>query len=142
MRNRVHYLTNKRMQLGLTLRFLLVTLLFALFVGFEVYITIWPVVSEVIPGNLVALVRYQIVYRVFFFSIPLVFVITAFSIVFTHRIAGPLYRLETMLDRFLKGEDIEDIQLRKEDDLHALAQKINALLSMVRDSKGEAKPAR
>jgi len=142
MTKRVHFLTNKRMQLGLTLRFLLVTVLFALFVGFEVYITIWPVVSEAIPGELVALVRSQIVYRVLFFSIPLVFVITAFSIVFTHRIAGPLYRVETMLERFLKGEEIGDIQLRKEDELQGLAQKINALLSVVRESKGGVKPSR
>lgn len=142
MTKRVHYLTNKRMQLGLTLRFLLVTVLFALFVGFEVYITIWPVVSEVIPDNLVALVRSQIVYRVLFFSIPLIFVIMAFSIVFTHRIAGPLHRLESMLERFLKGEEIGDIQLRKEDELQGLTQKINVLLSMARGSKEGVKSNR
>jgi nitrogen fixation/metabolism regulation signal transduction histidine kinase len=79
------------------------------------------------------LVRSQILFRVFCFSIPFVFVIVAFCIVFTHRIAGPITRLELTIDRFLQGEDVEDVQLRKEDDLKGLTQKINDLIRLTKD---------
>ena len=99
MKKRVHYLPKQKMQLALTLRLLLLTVLFAFFVGFEVYITVWPVVSEFIPRTLMSAVKEQILFRVVFFSIPLLFVIGAFFVIFTHRIAGPLYRLDQTLER-------------------------------------------
>jgi len=57
-RIRGHYLIKKRMQLGLSFRFLFLTILFSLFIGFELYISIWPVVSGLIPKDLMDLVKY------------------------------------------------------------------------------------
>ena len=127
-----NYLIKKRMQLGLTLRFLFLTILFALFIGFEAYITIWPVVSEVIPENLVSLVRYQIFFRLFLFIFPVIFVIAGFSIVFSHRIAGPIYRFEQTLDDLIQGKEVKFIHLRKGDELQELAAKINELIRVVK----------
>ncbi|MEW6666466.1 MAG: hypothetical protein AB1512_14750 [Thermodesulfobacteriota bacterium] len=135
MTKRTHYLPKQRMQIALTLRLLLLTVLFAFFVGFEVYITAWPVVSEFIPRTLMGAVREQILFRVIFFSIPLLFVIGAFFVIFTHRIAGPLYRLEQTLDRLIAGENVETVSLRKNDELGELASRINILISMVKKSR-------
>ena len=135
MRIRRHYLIKKKMQLGLTFRFLFLTILLSLFIGFEVYITVWPVVSGVISKDLMNLVRNQVFYRSLFFVLPLLFVIVAFSIIFSHRIAGPVYRLEHTLDMVIKGEDVRDIKLRKGDELQELAARINDLIHIVKKAK-------
>ncbi len=135
MTTRGKYLIKKSMQLGLTLRFLFLIVVFSFFIGFEVYITIWPVVSGVIPQNLLDMVTDQIFFRLVCFIFPVVFVITAFSIVFSHRIAGPIYRLEKTLDRLIRGEDVETIRLRRGDALKELVEKINNLISMVKQSR-------
>ena len=49
---RKRFLVKREIQMGLALRFLLLIVLFSLFVGFEVYISIWHVVSHVIPEDL------------------------------------------------------------------------------------------
>ena len=134
-----NYLIKKRMQLGLTFRFLLLVILFSLFVGFEVYITVWPVVSKVISEDLITLVKHQIFFRLFFFSLPLIFVIVAFSIVFSHRIAGPVYRIEQTLDKLIQGEDTGCIHLRPGDELRELAAKLNDLIRIVAKSRLQGK---
>jgi sensor histidine kinase YesM len=135
MTTRGKYLIKKSMQLGLTIRFLFLIIIFSLFIGFEVYITIWPAVSGVIPQDLLDLVMDQIFFRLICFILPVIFVITAFSIVFSHRIAGPIYRLENTLDRLIRGEDVETIRLRKGDALKELIEKINSLITMVKQSR-------
>jgi len=138
-RIRRHYLIKKRMQLGLTFRFLFLTILFSLFIGFELYISIWPVVSGLIPKDLMDLVKYQIFFRLLFFAFPVIFVIVASSIVFSHRIAGPIYRFEQTLDKLIKGEHTEYIQLRKGDELSTLATKLNELIRIAGKSKDPMK---
>ena len=135
MKRRVHYLINKRMQLAWTFRFLFVIIVFALFVAFEMYITMWPVASGLIPEELINLARHQVLFRLICFSFPAILVIILFALIFTHRIAGPLYRLEKTLDKLLQGEDVKPIRLRKNDELKDLTIKINSLASMIINSK-------
>jgi signal transduction histidine kinase len=134
MRIRSHYLIKKKLQLGLALRFLLLSVLFSIFIGFEVYITIWPVVAEAISGLSIALVKKHILFRLIFFSIPVIFVIVIGSIIFTHRIAGPLYRLEKTLDDLIAGKDVDIIRLRKKDEFQGLTQKLNELIRIIKKS--------
>src|SRR3989338_21534 len=49
-------------------------------------------------------------------------------LIITHRIAGPLHRLETDLTEIAKGNLTKDIHLRKKDEFKALAAIINSLL--------------
>jgi len=135
MKTRRRFLVKREMQMGLAWRFLLLTVLFSLFVGFEVFVSIWHVVSHVIPEDLESLVRNRILSRMVIFAIPVVFVIIACSIVFTHRIVGPLSRLEEVLQRLVKGEDVDYIQLRKNDELRALASTINDLVKSHKSRK-------
>ena len=69
------------------------------------------------------------------FIFPVIFVIMTFSIVFSHRIAGPIYRLEKTLDRLISGEDVETIRLRKSDALKELVEKVNSLITMIKQSR-------
>lgn len=141
-KRRVQYLTHKRMQLSFTA----VAIFFALFIGFLVYVTIWPVASAFIPKNLIYLVKHQILVRTLLFLIPAVFVIAGFAIVFSHRVAGPLYRIQRTIDAVVRGEDVPRLELRRKDDpeLKDLANKINDLFALIKDlriSKAENSPS-
>ena len=81
-KKRVQYLINKKMQLAFTARFLVVTLLFSLFIGFLAYVTIWPVASAFVPKGLVDLVKHQILIRSVLFLIPAIGVIVSFALSF------------------------------------------------------------
>ncbi len=43
--------------------------------------------------------------------------------------------LERILERFVQGEDVEYIRLRKTDELEELAARINDLMRMIRESR-------
>lgn len=134
-KRRKNVLTKKGLQLRVTRNFLLLMILFSLFVGFEVFVSIWQVVSHTIPEDSVALVRKQILFRMLVFAIPVACVIVACSIVLTHKIAGPLYRLETTLQKLAKGEDVDYIQIRKKDQLKELTSTINDLIRSLKGKK-------
>lgn len=50
-----------------------------------------------------------------------------FTLIGTHRIAGPLYRFEIALEKISQGDLTDTIVLRKNDEGKMLAQRINAL---------------
>lgn len=138
MRRRVHYLINKRMQLTFTARFLIVTILFALFIAFLAYVTIWPVASAYVQEAFIDIVKRQIFARTIWFLIPAILVIIAFGIIISHRIAGPLYRIERTIDQVVQGGDVEYIRLRKKDEpeLKNLSNRINDLIALVKELRG------
>lgn len=134
-KRRKNVLPKKGLQLRVTRNFLLLMVLFSLFVGFEVFVSIWQVVSDTIPDNSVALVRKQILFRMIVFAIPVACVIVACSIVLTQHIAGPLYRLEKKLQKLAKGEDVDYIRIRKNDELKGLTSTINDLIRSLKSKK-------
>ena len=134
-KRRKNVLTKKGLQLHITRNFLLLMILFSLFVGFEVFVSMWQVVSYSIPEDSVTLVRKQILFRMIVFAVPVACVIVACSIVLTHKIAGPLYRLEKKLQKLAKGEDVGYIQIRKKDQLKELASTINDLIRSIKNKK-------
>jgi signal transduction histidine kinase len=138
-RKRAHYLVNKHMQLGVTFRFMMVTILFALFIGFEIYISIWPVVSEFVPREVMHLVRRQVLVRTALFLIPIILVIASFTIIISHRVAGPLFRIQRTIDDVVRGEKVEYINLRKKDELKGLAAKVNELIAVVQELRGSGR---
>jgi signal transduction histidine kinase len=123
-----NYLINERMQLTLTLRFLVLSLLFTIFIGMMMFFVIWPVVRIYIPPALVSVMIQQLVSKLYSTSFILLIVIAGFSIVLTHRIAGPVYNLEKTLERLNQGEDVNLIKLRDGDELQELATKINQVI--------------
>ena len=130
----VNYLINKRMQLAFTARFLIVTILFAVFIGFLGYVTLWPIFLAYVPKNLIDLAKHQVFIRTILFLIPAVFVIIGFTIVVSHRFAGPLNRLVRTIDDVIQGKDVENIRLRKKDEpeLKILSAKLNDLIALVK----------
>ncbi|MBN1622202.1 MAG: hypothetical protein JW871_06390 [Endomicrobiales bacterium] len=50
------------------------------------------------------------------------------NIYYSHRIVGPIFRLKRMLERKTKGEEVNPIFFRKNDNFHDLAELINKIL--------------
>ncbi|MFH0738867.1 MAG: methyl-accepting chemotaxis protein [Candidatus Omnitrophota bacterium] len=53
------------------------------------------------------------------------------GLVISHRIAGPVYRLEQELDKISKGDFSLRIRFRKKDELASIAQGINKVLDKI-----------
>jgi len=133
------------MQLRLTFKFIVLTVSFCLVIGVLVYHTIWPVVSGFVPLALINQLKGLIFKRLFYFSLPLLAVIMACCIVFTHKIAGPVYNMENKLEKLLAGDDPPLIYLRKGDELQELADKLNEVMTKFKtlresNSQNEAPP--
>jgi len=127
-----NYLINERMQLTLTFRFLALSLIFTIFIGLLMFFVIWPVVRVYIPSALVSVLIQQLISKLYSTSFILLIVIAGFSIILTHRIAGPVYNLEKTLEQLNQGEDVKLIKLRDGDELQELAKKINKVILYMR----------
>lgn len=56
-------------------------------------------------------------------------IISVLGIFYSHKIAGPVYRIGTDIKRVLDGEEGVIIKLRKTDKLHDLAERVNQLIT-------------
>ena len=85
-------------------------------------------IPEAIAYNLVPVARK--VNLIILIALPIaLFVIWFMALELSHRIAGPLYRLEKELNDRIEGNKSGPIQLREKDELRALADKINKLIT-------------
>jgi len=81
----------------------------------EVLETLLPAVRKI---NLIMLIAVPII----------LFVIWVIAMEISHRIAGPIFRLEKELDDHLAGKSHGPIKLRTKDELKILVEKINKLI--------------
>jgi signal transduction histidine kinase len=115
------------------LRLLLVLVLFALFMLFESWMVLWPALSAHVPEPHMPDLLRRIGLRLLLFGIPVAFVIVAMGIVLTHRIAGPLLRIERTLDDLLERGEAHPIRLRKNDELQGLCRRVNRVIERLTD---------
>lgn len=69
-------------------------------------------------------------------NVIIVFIV---SIMYSHQIAGPAYKLEKSIQRIANGDLTFEIHLRKNDNLKELASAINQMLGNFRDTIASAK---
>lgn len=56
------------------------------------------------------------------------------ALLFSHRIAGPLYRIEKIINNITETGNIDQkIVLRKSDELHELAEALNKMFAVLKD---------
>ena len=89
----------------------------------------WQIVfPELIAYNLLPVLHK--VNMVLCITVPIVFlIILLVALELSHRIAGPLYRLEKELDERISGTKHGPIHLRQNDELRPLADRLNKLLN-------------
>lgn len=76
-------------------------------------------------------------FPVLYFAIVLLFLflVGAGSILFTHRVAGPIYRFEQTIRQIIEDYDLDvRVRLRQGDELQELAHEFNHLLDRIRES--------
>lgn len=62
-------------------------------------------------------------------------VIAIIGVFYSHRIAGPVYRIKADIEKVLAGEKDVRVVLRKTDKLHDLAESVNLLLEELQKSR-------
>ncbi len=134
-----NYLISKDIQLRITLKFVIPAICFSVLSGLSVFFTLWPTIAKLTPeaGEIEQYFRITILYMLALNSFGILCLITAVGIVITHRIAGPVYRMQQHLERVLQGEKIGLIQLRREDEFHELAETINQVLEQKNQENSE-----
>ena len=126
-----NYLLSKDLQLRITLKFVVPALFLSVLSGLVVFLIVWPLLSEFAPDNLIKQFQTIMVIGLFLCSIGIICLVTALGIVVTHRVAGPIYRIEQDLKRLLQGEKIEPIHIRRRDEFQELVDIINQVIEML-----------
>ncbi|MBI2608179.1 MAG: methyl-accepting chemotaxis protein [Deltaproteobacteria bacterium] len=103
------------------------------FVGSLLFFLIFYLLSDqiMIPEHVVATlgpVITKLKYILILGGIPLVAVLLGWAIIISHRLAGPIYRLEQDLEKIAEGNHSVRVKFRKNDRLDPLAEKINRVL--------------
>jgi methyl-accepting chemotaxis protein len=126
---------DKKLQVGMSLHitgFLYMYLvLFALLANFAALKTVVFGGSE--EAYLEAVTRLDIFVEVFVFPLVATFVCMCLhGFLFTHRIAGPVYRIKEMLKRVQGGDLATDVKLRKNDYFQDLCEDLNGMIDQLR----------
>lgn len=117
------------------LRFILTAMgIPTIFVTVCLYYLIWQTVArEVAIPELIAetlLPALRQVNMVLAIGLPVLFLVMTYSAIrLTHRLAGPIYRIEKTLTEIIKTRNFtHKIRIRSDDDLQELVEKINTAL--------------
>lgn len=106
---RKRYLINKRLQLGFFLKWMILP-----------FILISAVLCYFKPTPLTLI-----------FSLIIITLLSWRALILSHRIAGPIYRLEKELQNIAKGNFSIRIKFRKKDELKSIAEGINTILDEI-----------
>ncbi len=135
------YLIKRAFQLRYAL---IISLFILLTVGISsvaTYLAVFPYLSEklanVYPqGRLITILR---IANIKALSAEIIIIPFAawFSIIISHRIAGPWYRMEAILRKMAGGGVASEISLRKGDELQSLADSLNMVIRNLKDTSRE-----
>jgi len=74
-------------------------------------------------------------------TVAISFFTVILALFFSHKIAGPLYRLKKELEAIGKGILVEDFHFRKKDQLQDLALSLSSMVKRLREKIGDLKSA-
>lgn len=70
-------------------------------------------------------------------GVPIICIaILSWGVLISHRIAGPIYRLEKDLERIAKGDFSLRINIRRNDELRSIAEGINRIVDKIEEKMG------
>ncbi len=126
---RRQYVINKKFQLGLALRFFLCMCLVALATGWAVYYAVWKTVLVEFHGVHLSRLYLAISQRLVVYGLGAIFSLSVLSIFFSHKIAGPIYKITRVLDQSTReGKRPPEIRLRRGDAFQEFAETLNRFL--------------
>ncbi len=142
---RKKFFIDREIQLGITARFIGV---FLIFIFFSTIVVFLPSAIKLLTGTaLEELERPAMEFLILHKRIwPMVIIVSAgtivYSIYFTHRIAGPIFRINREMQRIIEGDYPEQITLREKDyfkETASLLEKISMKCRFQEESLEEIK---
>ena len=138
-------LVDRRYQFGLAWRMLLV---FLLFFAIGVFVVFAPSTFGLLTGADLAELEpaaeeFLILHRRIWPAVLVVLAgVFAYTLLFSHRIAGPIYRINRVLEMMLRGEYPKSIILRKGDHFQETAELLERLSQQIDRQREEHAPRR
>ena len=74
------------------------------------------------------MIKHAIKTKLFIRAFIIIFLISVLSIFWSHRIAGPLYRMRIILKDICEGKKVKEVRFRKSDEFKELAEDLNKLV--------------
>ena len=138
-------MADRRFQFGLAWRMLLVFLLFfvagilLVFAPSVIGLLTGADLAELEPAAEEFLILHQRIWPAVLFILVGVFL---YTLVFSHRIAGPIYRINKAIEMMLRGECPKRITLRKGDHFQETAELLERLAQQIDRQQGDHAPGR
>ncbi len=140
---RKRYLINKPVQFifsGITIYLIIIVIM--LVGGLTYYITLNTILNQLEIENKI-INAYEIVRNINIILVKrngillsiLIFLTFYLEIRFLHRIVGPLYRIEKVINEISEGKEVEKIKLRKKDFFKQFAETVNKLIDYIEKIK-------
>jgi len=130
---RTKYFIHKRFQLQYLGLFLVLSILIIVMASATVYVSTYDVMKEklenVYPQSELRPIIRQTNFALFRNLILLIPVIAVGSVYLSHKIAGPLYRIEKSIEQIAKGDLDLKVKLRKGDEFKEMAHALNHMIS-------------
>ena len=133
-------LIHKPIQREFTLVVFSLLIISALAVGFVIHSTIREAMmgggyrfGTISPYEVMSEVSYDLIYRVSLILFVTLLIVVVFGILFLHRVAGPVYRFQSVLKRVTRGEIPSEFKLREGDFFSETATELNQVLTLLRE---------
>lgn len=135
-------LIHKPIQREYTLVVFCLLIVSALAVGFVIHTTIRNALmgggyrfGTVSPYEVMTDISYDLIFRVSLILFVTLFIIVIFGVFFLHRLAGPVYRFQSVLRRISRGEIPDEFRLREGDFFSETATDINQVIRLLRENR-------
>ena len=138
-------IVDRRFQLGMAWRIFFAFLLFFAVGIFLVFapsmfgLLLGADLEELEPAAREFLILHRRIWPAVLFVLAGVFLYTVF---FSHRIAGPVYRINAVLQAMLRGEYPDSVRIRKGDHFHQTAELLERLSRQLAGKRGGDPPGR
>ncbi|MBU1628171.1 hypothetical protein KKB18_12460 [bacterium] len=132
---RKKYVINKSLQLRLLFKFLFSLLIISFVIVWNFYYATWTMLSNDLRGLGLTVFKNSISIRMIILSVCLIVVFTTLSIFISHRVAGPIYKIKSVIDEMASGGKTSKIYLRKNDEFKELADSVNNLIEYLEQNQ-------
>jgi len=145
LNRRRKHLINKKFQIKFIFKFCLTVIFASLAIGVLVYWFSRGSTTVAIENTKVVVKRTQDFILPMLIAVVLVVKISASAVIFlstlfaTHRIAGPIYRLNQEIDKLKQGDLTCAFKIRRKDEFRELAKNLNEMSGVLRENHSELK---
>jgi len=128
---------------GMQLRYLRTNILLTILASLFIVITVYQLTINILGTSLAEVyppallngiyntLESTLRVRLLWIIIPLILVIITATILISHRLAGPAYRIERDLSEMAEGNFTKKIRLKKYDELKPIAANLNKMIDMI-----------